>query len=378
MAPAVRSLQSQADRLQSDVEGLRRRCAELAARLRESQQAGAQLQVGRPCAATAPAWLLCVLKWAACCSRASCWLLCLAHHHQPHPSLSRTPTPITTYRTAGHSADATCCRLCRPQASLAAKEQLTAAQQQTIQQLEATIQEQQADIRSALDLVSSRPGRGAGAGILGEGEAGADVYPAYGGLEFADGETGLGAGYFASGDGWEEAPPPPGQAGAAAVSGDCASWQADVCGGDFGSASGRLSSLLDAATAAADAAAAWVGGYGDGGTAAAAPMPGPDAWPEEEYYGSSEAGWTIPAAGSTDSWPPPSDYCSPQRAAGTHASPSKQAAAAGQPQRHCKGHQPSATHSLPCSPPVPGLASVEADIAGLEAALRTALGGMRV
>ncbi|KAI3425766.1 hypothetical protein D9Q98_007741 [Chlorella vulgaris] len=261
-------VQSQTGRLQSDVEGLRRRCAELASRLKESQHTVEQLQ-----------------------------------------------------------------------GSLASTQKLSETQQQTIAQLEGTIQEQQADIRSALELVSSQPKKGAAANFLDEDWAeelfhGADS----GGGPQAEYLTG----HFSS-----------------------SSWQAETGSGGYG--------LPGSAAVPGDAAAGWTDGF-CGGPGTQARTWAPDA---DEFGGADPSPWHIPAVGGADSW---------WQASGSRpASPAKSAAAAAglrcppqqQQQQRGKKQPASAAHSQRKSPaPCPALSSVEADIAGLEAALKTALGDL--
>jgi hypothetical protein len=195
-----------------------------------------------------------------------------------------------------------------PQACLASKDKLAATQLQTIARLEATIREQQADIRSALDLVSSsRPSVGSAA---------------------AAAEGGLDAGYYG---GMEE-----------------------VGGGG----------LLGAGDAAAggmnDGSAAWPAGWGglggDSGDGGAL-----HAWASDVFDREDAPDWSIPAAGRTGGW----------LGSSTPASPAKPAA----PDRQLpcgSGGQSLGGSADAC----PGLGLLESDIAGLEAALRTALGDL--
>lgn len=212
------------------------------------------------------------------------------------------PLPLGPSRTAA-------CRCL--QATLASKDKLAATQQQTIARLEATIQEQQADIRSALDLVSSRPSMHSAAAAP---EGGMHVFDVGGTQSQAEGSGGvLGSGDAAAAGtiGWGGVL----SAGWASLSGN---------GVDHGG--------LDA----------WAGDVSDGEVEA-------------------EEDWSIPAAcgvgGSLGSSP---------------ASPAKPAAP--KQQDHSGG---GGTQKLSCGAGAcPGLASLESDISGLEAALRTALGDL--
>ena len=219
--------------------------------------------------------------------------------------------------------------------------------------------------------MSRRPAGAETASAAGDGEA-----EAAGSWQLGEGNGGdCSADCYGSG-GWE--------AGAAAPK--FAGGWGPGCGSEFDSSSrdGQLASLLDAATAAADAATAWAGGYGCGSVEAAA---GDEAWLQDHGLlssgaagpAASSASWHIPAVGADYS--SGGGFASPQRAGRTSAptSPAKQAAAAAgmaaSPccQRLIKGPALAATQSLQGSPSAPPLASVEADIAGLEDALRCAL-----
>lgn len=239
------------------------------------------------------------------------------------------------------------------QASLAAKERLAATQQQTIQRLEATVSEQRADITAALALVSGRPPAGAmleedpllAGEEAGHASGGGDGASAYSGWE-----EGAVLGCASVGGGWEAA------ADAAPLA-DAAAWASDGGeGGQYGI--DQLNSLLHAATTAADAAAAWAGGYGD-------------AWgsPAE-----AAADWSIAAVGGGERWAAPggeraSRSGSPAKGRAGIASPGKRASPSKKPLHAAAANSPAAA---------PGLAAVEADIAGLEAALRSALGDLSV
>lgn len=256
------------------------------------------------------------------------------------------------------------------QGSLASKERLSDAQQQTIQRLEATIQEQRADIQAALALVSSRPAGTAGAargydapeGLHGGSDAGAWGH-GFDGTELGGAE----AGALLGGAGWDAAFLAAEEAAAGvlapSVEGWCSpaqpssGWEAGAAAGELAgrAAAGgsHLEALLGAATAAADAAAAWAGGVLDDAEGAAG-------WLGEDSD-CFAGGWTIPAA---------------------PASPAKAASAAAAAACITKGCQEKSSSSsssqaavsLQGSPAEGGqLAAVEADIAGLEQALRSAL-----
>lgn len=280
----------------------------------------------------------------------------------------------------------------RLQGALASKEKLAASQQQTIQQLEGTIREQQADIRAALALVSSRPTAGTAGeveGLLGAEEEEALGYDSPAGGSLCGVPCAAGADWYSSSPaGWEATLAAAGDAaGAAACSGVAwddtgilggsgSAWDG-VAAGELGSGAGgaELESLLGAAAAAADAATAWAAGYGGGDAA------GSDAgWMEGlGYDGMGEEGWTIPTAPAS----PPSQA----QAAPGHLHMQQRPRQQQEQQRRNKGRgssQPSsaAAVSLQGSPGsslvapgvgAGGLAAVEADIEGLERALRSAL-----
>ena len=253
------------------------------------------------------------------------------------------------------------------QASLAAKEAQAAAQQQTIRQLEATVREQQADIRSALALVSGRPAAAAAAAADSDGDGAwlgdaaamaAAVEPgspyALGGWEGDAGSAGAAA---------ELLPEPVGLQGLQGLPAYDPWAAADGLAGLGpdgeldGSASGdpELERLLGAATAAADAATAWAGGYRDtnfGGSTA-------------DALSGGSAGWSIPAGHAWAADAP----SSPPRCGAVAA------VAAASPAKRVPVSAPRSLQSSPGKAPAGG-ASIEDDIAGLESALRSALGAL--
>lgn len=244
------------------------------------------------------------------------------------------------------------------------------------------MQEQRADIKAALDLVAGRPTGAAADGGSGGGlTQGLEPLPADAAVPAVDEYS---SGEYLDGclSGWEAAGPLTddqfgdlglGVASAAPGGFDPSSWDAagGFAAGSFAAgASGTgdpLASLLDAATAAADAATAWAGSY-DAAAAAAEPagdwgqcgdpLAGPDAMD----------GWSIPAVGG-------SRQGSPLKAGG-RGSPSKRAGAGGGSKQAGSRGQPAGA-SLQGSPAaVPSLSAVESDIEGLESALRAALGDL--
>lgn len=243
-----------------------------------------------------------------------------------------------------------------------------AAQQAAIRRLEATVREQRQDIQAALSLVGGRPPAAAAADA---GCGAADRLLPGEGLEplepFANGTAATALDGYSD---WAAAPLPGDAFGSLGLGSDgmgAAEW--DAVGDAYAGASGAdpLASLLDAATAAADAATAWAGGLG-ASLAAAGPEAGWAQAGNPLASGGDVGSWSIPAVGG-------SRQGSPLRGAAL-GSPPKRAAAAGGSKR--RGSQaPSAAASLQGSPSVvPGLAAVESDIAGLEDALRVALGDL--
>lgn len=253
------------------------------------------------------------------------------------------------------------------QGSLAAKERLAASQQQTIQKLEATIQEQQADIRAALALVSSRPVGATGAfastesgGLPGCSSGG----PWEDGLDDSEGGAAE-AGALPCATGWDVALSAAEDESTAAAAASGRQWcpsadlpsawdkvdTGELAGGACAGA-GQLEALPGVATAAADAATAWAGGCdGDAGQAAG--------WLDGDL--DCLAGcWTIPAAPA-----------SPIRSLAAAAPVPAGAAPERQPRSRSGGS--SQAVSLQGSPAPGGQLAVEADIAGLEQALRSAL-----
>lgn len=171
-----------------------------------------------------------------------------------------------------------------------------------------------------------------------------------------------------SGAGWEAtlAAAEDAAAGAAAASGfdwrsptePLSAWDGGTAAGELAGGAGadasQLEALLGAATAAADAAAAWAGGFGDEAGAAAG-------WHGGDLDCLAD-GWTIPTA-------PASPAKSPAAAAAAAAG-----SVPGQQHRGNSSGSSQAAVSLQGSPATGGqLAAVEADIAGLEQALRSAL-----
>ena len=245
---------------------------------------------------------------------------------------------------------------CTTQASLTAKGQQAAAQAGTIRRLEATIREQQADIRAALSLVAGRPVAGA-AGEEDMAEEG--ILPAEYGSEAAG--DGMGAYGGTSGDAFDWAT---GSGAAAGPLGDGWGGPEHVGTGSEWTPAGELNALLNAASAAADAAAAWAGGSSYGTDAAGS-------------YDAAAADWAIPACGAADadSWLPgggSSARCSPAKPAPLGLA-SASAAVSGK--RHVPATQPVQGSDGAASA---SLGSLEEDIEGLEAALRSALGDLQV
>jgi hypothetical protein len=272
------------------------------------------------------------------------------------------------------------------QGALAAKEKLAGAQQQTIRQLERTIGEQRADIRAALELVSRRPaGAEAGTGLGGPGEE--DEAEPAGSWQLGEGDAG--SGYSVGCYDWEAAATAPAPENATFAGG----WGPD-CSSEFAagasSTDGQLASLLDAATAAADAATAWAGGFGSSDAASA----GDGNWLLDYGLHSSaaapgtsdnSASWQIPAIGADYSGD--SGFASPLRTSAP-PSPANEAAAAAaaaspyrqrpQARKGPKGPAQSLQGSPSPLAAAPALASVQADIAGLEDALRSALFDLQI
>lgn len=241
------------------------------------------------------------------------------------------------------------------QASLAAKEKLAGAQQATIHQLEGTIREQQADIRSALALVSGRPAAVAAKDLLAEEGAIRDGGYSWGGWEDEAASAAAAAAHL---------PEPAGLAYGDDGGNAFDYWGS--CGGGGselgGSGDAELERLLGAATAAADAASAWAGGFEAG------PWPDSSGSPANSD-GGDIASWIIPAVGGAAAgvWlPGGSTHSSPLRCAAAPVSPAKQRAVQ------------AAGRSLQSSPKTAAAAaaagvSLGDDIAGLESALRAAL-----
>lgn len=251
------------------------------------------------------------------------------------------------------------------------------------------MQEQRADIKAALDLVAGRPPVAAAESDYGHLEAAQGLEPLAGddaaACRLDDYSSGFlgGGGYLGSGGiagigGWESAAPLPeeGLDGLGAGGFNLASWEA-AAAGDSGigdaSPADPLASLLDAATAAADAATAWAGGY-DAAAPAAAAGAGDD-WgqlgdPLAAAGADAMDNWSIPAVGG-------SRQASPAKAP-SRGSPAKRPAVGGSSkQAGSWAPATAAAASLQASPTgVPSLSAVESDIEGLESALRAALGDL--